>query len=468
MKTDLLKDLRDGKHLNKSEMIKLTIRLSIPSIIAEISYLLMEFIDASMVGSLGALSSASIGLIATTTWLLGGFLRAMTLGFTVQVAHLYGAKNYKDARAVMQHGMIFLLCMGIVLFIISSLISPYLPIWLGGSDSINVMASTYFSIYSMSLPFIAISFCAGGMLQCSGNMKVPSTLNVLSCILNTIFNFFLINEEHDIYIFGKYIYVKAAGLGVKGAAIGTLIATIITSILMVYFLLIKSKNLSYRKEILKKLDKDEILSAINISLPIAFENFLAGTAQIISTKIVSPLGNIAIAANSFAITTEGFCYMPGYGLSAASTTVVGQSMGAGRKNTARKIGWICIITGMSIMGFMAAIMYIFSYDLLRLLTPIKEIRVLSTKVLRIQAFAEPFFAAAIVGSGVFRGFKDTMIPSIINFSTMWLIRLPLAYFLSKRIGLSGVWYAMAIQLIICGMLFIMRMMFKYRKKNFKR
>lgn len=160
--------------------------------------------------------------------------------------------------------------------------------------------------------------------------------------------------------------------------------------------------------------------------------------------------------------------MPGYGLSAASTTVVGQSMGAGRKNTARKIGWICMITGMTVMGIVAILMYALSYNVIGLLTPVRDIRILGSKVLRIEMFAEPFFAASIVGAGVFRGFQDTLVPSIINFSTMWLIRLPLAYFLSKMIGLSGVWYAMCIQLTICGILFILRMIFKYRKKQFKK
>lgn len=468
VKRDLLQDLRDGNKLSIREMIQLTITLSIPSVIAEISYILMEFIDASMVGSLGAEASASVGLVATTTWLIGGILRSITLGFTVQVAHLYGAKNYRDARSVTRHGVVILLMIGIILSIFAFLISPYLPIWLGGGESISLMATQYFMIYAFTLPFTALSFCAGGMLQCGGNMKTPGILNVLTCILDVIFNYFLINDYHEIFLFGNYLYIKGAGLGVEGAAIGTLLASMITSFLMVYFLFVKSKNLSYRQELLKKIDKEEIFTAIKISFPIAFENLLAGGAQIVSTKIVAPLGNMSIAANSFAITTEGFCYMPGYGLSAASTTVVGQSMGAGRKNTARKIGWICMITGMTVIGIVAILMYALSYNVIGLLTPVRDIRILGSKVLRIEMFAEPFFAASIVGAGVFRGFQDTLVPSIINFSTMWLIRLPLAYFLSKMIGLSGVWYAMCIQLTICGILFILRMIFKYRKEQFKK
>jgi Na+-driven multidrug efflux pump len=83
-------------------------------------------------------------------------------------------------------------------------------------------------------------------------------------------------------------------------------------------------------------------------------------------------------------------------------------------------------------------------------------------VLRIEASAEPFFAAQIVGSGVFRGFKDTLGPSIIDFGTMWLVRLPLAYVLARMIGLRGVWIAMCLQLIIEGIIFLIRMAVKNR------
>jgi Na+-driven multidrug efflux pump len=182
----------------------------------------------------------------------------------------------------------------------------------------------------------------------------------------------------------------------------------------------------------------------------------------VATGIVAPLGKIAISANSFAVTTEGFCYMPGFGIAAAATTMVGQSIGAGRKKTAKRLGWICIVSGMVIMAVMGALMYIFAYFLLGLLSPVEDIRLLGSAVLRIEAFAEPFFAAMIVGAGVFRGFKDTMGPSIIDFATMWIIRLPLAYVLSKSIGLRGVWVAMCLQLIIGGIIFLIRMGMKNR------
>ena len=114
------------------------------------------------------------------------------------------------------------------------------------------------------------------------------------------------------------------------------------------------------------------------------------------------------------------------------------------------------------MTVTGALMYIFSYPLIGLLSPVEDIRQLGAAVLRIEAFAEPFFAAEIVGSGVFRGFKDTLGPSVIDFATMWVVRLPLAYFLARTMGLQGVWIAMCLQLIIAGIIFLVRMALKNR------
>ena len=119
-------------------------------------------------------------------------------------------------------------------------------------------------------------------------------------------------------------------------------------------------------------------------------------AQIMSTIIVAPLGNFAIAANSFAVTAESLCYMPGYGIGDAATTLVGQSMGAGRKDLCRSLSYMTVGLGMGVMALMGVIMYVFAPEMIGILTPVEEIRQLGITSLRIEAFAEPFFGAAII------------------------------------------------------------------------
>ena len=180
-------------------------------------------------------------------------------------------------------------------------------------------------------------------------------------------------------------------------------------------------------------------------------------AQIMSTVIVAHLGIFSIAANSFAITAESLCYMPGYGIADAATTLVGQSIGARRRQLTRRFAYITVGMGMAIMGVMGVAMYLFAPQIIGIMTPVEEIRQLGEMALRIEAFAEPMFAAAIVAYGVFVGAGSTIVPSIMNFFSIWAVRLTLAAWLAPTMGLKGVWIAMCIELCFRGTIFLIRL-----------
>ena len=202
---------------------------------------------------------------------------------------------------------------------------------------------------------------------------------------------------------------------------------------------------------------DYVRNAVKISLPMAVQSVLMSGAQIVSTRIVAPLGNIAIASNSFAITAESLCYMPGYGIGDAATTLVGQTFGAGRKSLCKNFAYLSVALGMIVMAFMGAVMYFFAPEMIGVLSPVPAIRELGTTVLRIEAFAEPFFAASIVTYSVCVGAGDTLHPAVINLVSMWGVRLTLAAWLAKDYGLRGVWTAMAIELTFRGLMFLVRL-----------
>ena len=184
--------IRDGKPMTLGQQLRLTVQLSIPAVIAQLSSIIMQYIDAAMVGSLGAEASASIGLVSTTTWLFWGLCVAAATGFSVQVAHKIGAGDMQGARAVLRQSLIATLGFSLLLAMLGVAISDALPGWLGGDVSIRQNASLYFLIFSLFLPALQMNFLAGGMLRCSGNMHVPSMLGVTMCILDVVFNFFLI------------------------------------------------------------------------------------------------------------------------------------------------------------------------------------------------------------------------------------------------------------------------------------
>jgi len=439
----LMESIRSGRTMARSEKLNLIVGLSIPSMLAQISTVLMFFIDASMVGHLGAEASASIGLIESTTWLVGSLLSAAATGFSVQVAHFIGANDFVKARQVFRHALICGLAFSVFLSLIGVGIHSHLPYWLGGGADIASASSGYFLIYSLVLPFVYLYHTSEMMLKSAGNMHTPSVMAILVCICDVIFN---------------YIFIYICKFGVVGAAMGTALAYICISLPNLYLSACKNRMLNLRQDHVRfHWVKEYVQRACNISIPIAIQNILMSGAQIVSTMIVAPLGNIAIAAHSFAITAESLCYMPGYGIGDAATTLVGQTHGAGRIDLCRNFAYMTVGLGMLVMALMGVIMYVFAPEMIGVLSPVEAIRQLGTTCLRIEAFAEPFFAASIVTYCVCVGAGDTFKPAAINLGTMWLVRLTLAYALSKSYGLEGVWIAMATELTFRGVLFLIRL-----------
>ncbi|MDO4285644.1 MAG: MATE family efflux transporter [Eubacteriales bacterium] len=458
---ELLFKIKNGKELTSAEQLQLVLRLSLPAVMAQITSIIMQYIDASMVGQLGAAKSAAIGLVSTSTWLFGGLCIAAAAGFSVQAAQLIGAGRDAQARAVLRQAIVATMMFSAALLLVGMAISRPLPGWLGADAEIREDAVRYFTVYVLSLPFVQLCLLSANMLQCSGNMRTPSILNVMMCALDVVLNSLLIFPERQGEIFGIAVRIPGADLGVAGAALGTALAQGITGILMCYFLVARSSILHLSRGESWRPEWECIERAVRIAVPMGLEHALMNGAMIATTRIVAPLGNISIAANSFAVTAESLCYMPGYGIADAATTLIGQSLGAGRRELVRRFSRLTVAIGMAVMAATGAVMFFAAPWMLALLTPDPEIQELGVRVLRIEAFAEPLFAASIVVSGALRGAGDTLIPSLMNFFSLWFVRLPLAILLSARLGLTGVWIAMCAELCFRGVIFLIRL---YRER----
>lgn len=438
----LLSYIRDGKQLTSSEKLSLIIGLSIPSILAQMTSTLMFFIDAAMVGNLGAEASAAVGIVDSTTWLFGSLTGAASLGFGVMVAHAIGANDMEKARRIMRQGFVAVMCFSLLILALAIGVHWQLPMWLGGGEDIHHDASYYFLIFSMSIPFFQLSNYSGTMLKCSGNMKIPSVLNISMCVLDVCFNLLLIPRY-----------------GVTGAAVGSSLAIMLTALVMAYFAFFRASLLRLQLDKVRHWmpQRKYLLKAAKLSLPMALQYCLMNGAQMVSTIIVAPLGNFAIAANCFAITVEAVCYMPGYGIADAATTLVGQSVGARRFDLCKSFAYRAVGIGMGVMALMGVVMYIFAPELMSLLSPVDGIISLGVDVLRVEAFAEPLFAAAIICNSCMIGAGDTLIPACMNLGTMWGVRLTLASVLAPLWGLVGVWTGMAVELSLRGCIFLWRL-----------
>lgn len=452
----LLRLIREGQPMSFKQQLLLTFQLSLPAILANASAMVMQLIDAAMVGRLGADDSASVGLMGSSNWLFEGVLSAFAAGYAVQVAQLLGAKRNIEARQTVRQAIVVCLLFSLLLAGFGLLICKPLPVWLGAPGHIRANATIYFGTFMLFVPFFMLDIVASSMLRSSGNMRIPSALNILMCVLDVIFNFFLIFPTRDITLLGHTMTMPGAGLGVMGAALGTASAGLVISLLMVYYLVFRSTDLRLT------LDKGSFkphwptfLKSIKISTPMGLQHVMMCSALIVITGIVAPLGSVALAANSFGITAESLCYMSGYGIADASTTLIGQSLGARRKRLTRSFAWITVLSGMVIMGILAVLMYVFAAELMGFMSPVPEIVELGARCLRVESWAEPLFAASIISYGVFVGAGYTLVPCGINLVSMWIVRLGLSAILVTSMGLYGVWMAMAIELCFRGTVYLL-------------
>lgn len=441
----LLSKVRDGVAMTRRDKVNLVLQLSMPAILGQLSVIIMQYIDTMMVGQLGANATASIGLVSTTCWLFGGLAATIGTGFSVLVAQHIGAKEYDVARKVLRQSLMVCMSLGLLISLFCVSIHNWWPHALGGTPEVAALSSKYFLVWSLTVPVMQLLFLSNGMLRSSGNMKIPMLLGVLMCVLDITFNLLLIPLW-----------------GVVGAALATTIAAVVTTTCSFTYLITRSPELRIAGQVFSdfRLHFPIIRRSFKIGLPMAVEHAVFCGAQIVSTIIVAPLGPVAIAANTIAIVVESLCYMPGYGIGDAATTLVGQSYGAKRGDLIRSFSILTVLMGVGVMTTLGVVMYLAAPELMRMMTPDLGVQAQGTMALRIEAFAEPMYAASIVAYGVFMGLGDTFVPCIMNLCSIWFVRIPLAAVLARTMGLKGVWLAMCIELTVRGTIFLLRMRFK--------
>ena len=412
--------MRRGEDIPLRETAQVVLALSVPSILQQMVVTAMEYIDAAMVGHIGAEATAAIGIVSSSTWLLHGILVGLYTAFSIQIAQYLGADRQADARGVLRQAMLFNLILGLAAAGFGIGISRFLPGWLGADLSLQANASAYFAIWSAALPFTMAMGMYAAMLRATGDALTPGLISVLVCGLDALSN-----------------------------VIGGLLALAI--------LLLRDGPLCIRKPGSWKITRACLLNLWRVGAPLAAERAALSSAQVVLVRIVSGLGTVAIAANSLGVSAEGLCYMAGYGIQDAAIALIGQAVGANRKDMARRFAWLCTGIGIGIMALSGMGLWVFAPALMGIFTADAAVIALGARVLRIEAFAEPMFGASIVASGAMQGAGDSTACFVLNLVSMWGIRLTLASFFAPRFGLAGVWGSMCCELCIRGLLFLFRL-----------
>ena len=412
----------------RRENLKSLLTLAFPIVLEEILSTLLQYVDTAMVGQLGAEATASVSLTSTVNWLIYSLFSSFGIATVAIISSSLGAKDYDRIEKASSMAFSLSLVMGFVIGAAAVALSPFIPVWMNAAVEIRELSSLYFAIISAAIPARAFIIIGSSVLRAVKDSRTPMLINLSANLLNIVLNYLLI------YTFA---------LGVRGAAIATLISYICGAIALAVIWK-RKKLISYRKKYIRP-EKTLLREAAAICLPAAATNTTSCLGHIVFASLVSSMGTVIFAAHSIALSAETIFYVPGYGLRGATSTLIGISVGEKDEDKFRIIERQASLLTLMMMAFTGALLFFLAHSVMGFFTPDAVVIEEGTRILRLIAFTEPLFGLMIVCEGIYYGLGETKFPFIIETIGAWGIRILFSTIAIKAFhtDLLGVWMCMA-------------------------
>lgn len=403
------------------------ITLSIPTILEEVFATLLQYVDTAMVGRLGEKATAAVSTTTSIGWMINSIPGAIAIAMLAIASKANGAGQDEKLKKLAGQSILYAFVVGVILEILALVLSPFIPIWMGVEEDIVRPASLYFSITSITLIFRTSARVFAAMIRSLKDTRSPMYISVAENILNVILNF---------------VFIYGLGLGVVGAAIASCISFGIGGIAM--FLMMLSKKQLRPSFVDLKPDKDIWMEALPIGYPVLGATVVSCMGYIVFAGMVSGMGTIIFAAHSIAVTAEQIVYIPGYGLRAATSTLIGNALGEGNTAKLSATRKMTILMTMVIMLVNGTLLFLFAYPFMQIFTNSTEVVIIGSKMLKLVSFSEIFFGLMIVLEGISYGMGQTKHIFVCESFSMWGVRI-VGTFLCVKIfglGLTAVWICM--------------------------
>lgn len=445
---------------DSDDIRKVTMKLALPAIMEMTMQTLLGFADMAMVGSLGAVAIAAVGLGDTPIATLMAIFAALATGTTALVARYTGAKEPEKARDTARQSLMLGIFSGVLVSLLVVIFAPQIIAFMGAEPEAAPYAIQYITYTGAAMVFLVISVVMGGVLRGCGDTKTPMYANGLANILNIIGNFLLIyhSAEHALHIpftdIAIRVFTPGAGMGVGGAALSTAISRAISAFIILYVLFSGKAPVKFSLKDRYRINWDIIKKIFNIGTPAAMEQLSMRVGQMLYGRKVALLGTVMYASHRIALTAESLSFMPGFGFALAATTLVGQYLGAKKPEMSEKSGYEANKLALIFMSAIGLIFFFMPEPFIRLFTSDLEIISYASFCLKLVAIGQPFLAAVMVFSGALRGAGDTRYVMINTLIGVWGFRLLGTYILIDffHLGLMGAWIGMVVDLCIRGAL----------------
>ena len=421
------------------EVYKKTLKIAWPSAMEAILISLIGAVDMMMVGGLGTNAIAAVGITTQPKFLIMAFVLALNTGTTVIVSRRKGENNQEGARRSLRNALVLSVVISLISTIIGLVFSREILTFSGAnSDYINE-AMSYFNIVLVGNFFYLISLTITAAQRGVGNTKISLITNLSANIVNIIFNYLLIN---GIWIFPRW--------GVAGAAVATAMGNVVSLILAIYNLSHKDNflHLNFKQD--WSLDPKTLVSIWKISSSSLIEQVFIRIGFMMYAKAVAGLGTLQFATHYIAMQVMGITFSAGDGLSIATSSLVGQSLGAKRPDLAYLHGKVSQRIGVVISISLAILIILNRSLIISLFSSEAEIIDLGAQILIILSFIIQFQIAQVITVGSLRGAGDVRFVAMLSLLSVTIIRPVLTYFLAYTLGfgLYGAWFSVVFDQMI--------------------
>ena len=436
----------------KWNMLPMITALAWPTVLEQFMQTAVQYIDTAMVGTLGTEATAAVGSTTTVNWLVSGTVSALGIGFLSFIAQSIGASDRLLARRASGQAVLATLVLGVFFTAVTLLLSPMVPVWMQVEEPLRDVAARYFFIlYAPMLPRAAI-LIFGTVLRAAGDTKTPMRVGVAVNIINVVLNFIFIYPTRMV----GALTVYGAGMGVRGAALASAIAFTVGGALITFACggipLYLQKVCGYYP------DKRILRPCFRIAIPNMFQRFGTYLGYVVFASMINSLGDMATATHTIANTVESAFYIPGYGMQTAAATLAGNALGARDKQKMHDFSRVILVTEIALMILTGGLLFVFARPMMDIFSDDLGVIALGTSVLRMVAFSEPIFGAAIILEGMMLGVGYTVVPFIYNIIGMWGVRIVGTFICTVVLdmGLVAAWSCMILHNIILFILFLVR------------
>lgn len=408
--------------------------LAWPVVVTNLLQSLALTVDLIFVGALGPLALAATGVAAQVFWVGMVIGTGLAAGATALVARAIGAGDKEGADRATAAVVLLALAVSLPLMLAASYWDEPLLRLLGADESVVEAGGLVLRLLAFGIPGNMLMLAATGALTGAGDTRPGLIVGVGVNVVNLVLDWLL--------IFGNLGFPR---LGLAGAAVATAVSYGAGALAFLLLLWWGKRPVALGRGALRL--GETMRRLVRVGAPAAAEAFVLALGFTAYLVLILRFGAEALAAHQIGLRVQGFAFMPGFGFSAAAAALVGQGLGRGEPREAEADGWASIGLGLLVMMALCAPLYLFAAPLASLFTDDPRALALGTTWIRAIVLAMPAIALHFGAAGALRGAGDTRWPLFVSFAGLWLVRLPLAWWIGVELGFGmlGVWAAYIVE-----------------------